>query len=57
MLSFSQILKITVFTFLLAISKWFKLQEPDCAHLEDLLKQINFFFFLKYLTFLEAKIF
>ena len=44
LLLFSQILKITVFTLLLAISKRFKLQEPDCAHFVDFLKQINFFF-------------
>ena len=44
LLSFSQTLKITVSTLLLAISKRFELQEPDCAHLVDFLKQINFFF-------------
>ena len=32
---FSTILNLTVFTFLLAISKRLKLQKPDCAHLVD----------------------
>ena len=47
---------MNVFILLLAISKRLKLQEPDCIHFEDNLTKINFFFFLKFLAVLEAKI-
>ena len=52
----SSILKLTVFTLLLAISKRFELQKPDWAHLVDFLMKINLPFLKTFLAFLEVEI-
>ena len=53
---FFSIFKMIAFILLLAISKQFELQGPDCTHFEYFSKQINFFF-LKFVAFQEAEIY
>ena len=57
MLDFSAFSKMNVSILLLAISKWLKLQEPDCIHSEDNLTKFNFFFFLSLQLFQKRRYF